>query len=762
MSLGQGLASKYYSGFNPLVVGGCAIWLDAADPSTMTLSGSSVSQWRDKSGNNNNVVSGGTAPTYNSASNAIDFNGNGYLINTTFTLSLANRSVFIVCKQNASSTTGFEGFLVFGNSNVIDYDSTNAIVYNGRGSNSILDVGFSVFFNYKFNNFGDYRLNYLTSATPTPFAIYNDVFSNPNGTLYVNGSNVTSDSIGGSIGTSTAFFLGARNAFGNGVYGFFLNGSIYEVIVYNFAVSTSQRQQIEGYLARKWGLQNNLPSTHPYYRILPVTRPFQPLDIDGCSLWLDAADPSTITLSGSNVTVWADKSGTNNNAVQGTRFGALGPTVTSSNSLRFTRVAGTSTQYLVTQTGRQTTSAVTYFVVIMPLNDNVTGTMFDLRKTSDGQALLNVNGQIIAARGSTSALQSFSYTYPSGVSVIVAQANTNLFAAFGNGTSIGSSTATLDMPAADAGFTTIGAATEINYGVNATYATQINNTRSSEISEVIMYNGYLSTTDRQRVEGYLAWKWGLRASLPSAHPFRTMLPPTTSFNPRQISNCALWLDAADPSTVTLSGVNITQLRDKSPNSYVISNANGFTYNQTKFQVTYPSFYNGSSVTGRNLGSNTSVSLSQPITFFTVCSIIDTVAGGYIFDSTNAANRVAFTAFLGGRPTMFAGVELFNTQSNAFVSPAIHSGIFNTTNSALYLNGTLNVTGNAGAQTEAGLTVGARFNNEQPWTGHICEVLLYSGVLTTFQRQQIEGYLARKWNLQNNLPSTHPYRKISPI
>jgi hypothetical protein len=42
--------------------------------------------------------------------------------------------------------------------------------------------------------------------------------------------------------------------------------------------------------------------------------PFKPTDIGGCQLWLDAADATTLTLTGSIVTQWRDKSGSGNNA----------------------------------------------------------------------------------------------------------------------------------------------------------------------------------------------------------------------------------------------------------------------------------------------------------------------------------------------------------------------------------------------------------------------------------------------------------------
>ena len=41
-----------------------------------------------------------------------------------------------------------------------------------------------------------------------------------------------------------------------------------------------------------------------------------------------------------------------------------------------------------------------------------------------------------------------------------------------------------------------------------------------EIAEIICIDGILSETNRQKIEGYLAWKWGLFESLPNDHPYR--------------------------------------------------------------------------------------------------------------------------------------------------------------------------------------------------------------------------------------------------
>jgi hypothetical protein len=44
------------------------------------------------------------------------------------------------------------------------------------------------------------------------------------------------------------------------------------------------------------------------------------------------------------------------------------------------------------------------------------------------------------------------------------------------------------------------------------------------IGEYLFIEGDLTLLDQQRIEGYLAWKWGLQANLPLDHPYRTFPP----------------------------------------------------------------------------------------------------------------------------------------------------------------------------------------------------------------------------------------------
>lgn len=47
-----------------------------------------------------------------------------------------------------------------------------------------------------------------------------------------------------------------------------------------------------------------------------------------------------------------------------------------------------------------------------------------------------------------------------------------------------------------------------------------------DFAEILLFGGVLSSADRQRIEGYLAHKWGLAANLPAEHPHRATAPLT--------------------------------------------------------------------------------------------------------------------------------------------------------------------------------------------------------------------------------------------
>ncbi|MFM5960147.1 MAG: hypothetical protein ACKOQ2_23825, partial [Dolichospermum sp.] len=89
-----------------------ALWLDAADASTIILNGSTVSQWRDKSGNGRNATQATAAnqpvlaTNSQNGQNGITFDGvNDYLVFSSALLQTTH-SLFIVFKPTIKSVTG--------------------------------------------------------------------------------------------------------------------------------------------------------------------------------------------------------------------------------------------------------------------------------------------------------------------------------------------------------------------------------------------------------------------------------------------------------------------------------------------------------------------------------------------------------------------------------------------------------------------------------------------------------------------------------
>jgi hypothetical protein len=72
--------------------------------------------------------------------------------------------------------------------------------------------------------------------------------------------------------------------------------------------------------------------------------------------------------------------------------------------------------------------------------------------------------------------------------------------------------------------------TAVPTSVNPTFALQLGGNGSTtflllgSIAEVVMFAGVVSDSNRQRIEGYLAHKWGLTANLPAGHPYKTVGP----------------------------------------------------------------------------------------------------------------------------------------------------------------------------------------------------------------------------------------------
>jgi hypothetical protein len=65
---------------------------------------------------------------------------------------------------------------------------------------------------------------------------------------------------------------------------------------------------------------------------------------------------------------------------------------------------------------------------------------------------------------------------------------------------------------------------ELNIGFTGTLTPDLAGAMRGYIYEIIVYNRTVGTNERQSIEGYLAWKWGIQSSLSTTHPYY-LAPP---------------------------------------------------------------------------------------------------------------------------------------------------------------------------------------------------------------------------------------------
>jgi hypothetical protein len=223
-----------------------SLWLDAADAATITLNGSTVSQWNDKSGNSRNATqsTATSQPTYSIASvngkNAITFDGVDDRLSRVGTFTLANYSCFVIGTPSTSSSYLFM-FIRHAQSALISK-------YASPGNYEIyVESGRTV-----------------VSGTATG---QNIAYWECSGTTVSTRFNGTAGGTANSTDNTTSvvqYHVGASDA------GDYSNSTICEILLVPSVLSTENRQKTEGYLAHKWGLTANLPSNHPYKAAAPT------------------------------------------------------------------------------------------------------------------------------------------------------------------------------------------------------------------------------------------------------------------------------------------------------------------------------------------------------------------------------------------------------------------------------------------------------------------------------------------------------------
>jgi hypothetical protein len=231
------------------------------------------------------------------------------------------------------------------------------------------------------------------------------------------------------------------------------------------------------------------------------------LPVGGASLWLDASDATTVTLSGSNVTAWSDKSGNTHNFTAPSGKEPLYVT-NSQNGLPGIKFFPSSAVKYLTNTSLSNWSATPFTAFFVFNSSSSAGNYpallgrntlggFQMGGNNAGPSTLSISkigtatqNSSLSYTGTTADVGVYKTTAASGTSVTV-QTYKNGTAASGTITQ-GSLTSTGDK-------NSIGASVD---GTGDSMAP------NAYLCEIILYTSELSDTDRNKVEGYLKAKWG--------------------------------------------------------------------------------------------------------------------------------------------------------------------------------------------------------------------------------------------------------------
>lgn len=273
-----------------------------------------------------------------------------------------------------------------------------------------------------------------------------------------------------------------------------------------------------------------------------------------------------------------------------------------------------------------------------------------------------------------------------------------------------------------------------------------------EWGEMLFFLEPLSNPDRQKVEGYLAHKWGLTANLPVDHPYKTEPPLAAGYVDWTPIDSGAWYDASTDSNLLLFGSEVTGMRDLTGNARTISTVNSgvLTRDVTINGVQAISF--PTPETTRAL----SVANFFPVSMFAVQETVDLnyallSQGSFSYlgiAQSGSADQLNSNATLGGitvdgtlvdplsRDSLYTSLDGVPRQLHAFdINLSWYNSAFN-----------------------------PYHYPTAPWqySGKLGEMVFYTVTPDDTTVKKVEGYLGHKWKITPSLPAEHPYKNRKPL
>lgn len=252
---------------------------------------------------------------------------------------------------------------------------------------------------------------------------------------------------------------------------------------------------------------------------MPLWTPLQ----STTSLWLDASDASTITIS-TGVSEWRDKSGNSRHVLQAS--GGLQPLLSSGAVNGLDVVGFNSGKYLANATAQLPLANRSIFIVFAEYSPVANACALSIK--GSGLDYSSTDGHIIGPSNKTlsrfisTGSASSSYELVDKTAPVSAACKLGVYADVKTATS-GSLYVNGLLKATDSTFTQFSSLSAGGYALGCRHLPGIS---------APYLNGYIAeiivgpTDNREKFEGYLAWKWGLQALLDASHLYKTSAPTT--------------------------------------------------------------------------------------------------------------------------------------------------------------------------------------------------------------------------------------------
>jgi len=252
MGMNPRLLRPTESGFNPRRIAGLGIWLDATVDASLTFNGNTVSEWRDLSGNGRHFAqtTAGNQPngvsTTQNGRRVLAFSGSQFMDGNAAALNLLQNVPGGTVISVLQFTSASENYVVLRVSNNLvsarlELGQTTSAPAGTYIGGRRLDADSFALISHAADTSARVRTGILDYANSDAYIYRDGTLENSTSSFQTSGN--TSNTASGLVR------IGANNIGGGG-----FSGWIAECLVWPRALADAERQRVERYLGRKWGI----------------------------------------------------------------------------------------------------------------------------------------------------------------------------------------------------------------------------------------------------------------------------------------------------------------------------------------------------------------------------------------------------------------------------------------------------------------------------------------------------------------------------